>query len=172
MIKFTSILKVSLLFLSVLLSACNTSKIYLSDEGKVDMSLSKRQLIKAHKKTNVNFETLQAKVKIDVKSGESESGYSISLRMDKDQMFWLTAPLGLVRVKITNEEVQFYNKIDKTYYVGDYSFFSKYLGVEINYDMLQTRIFLRKQSIDLFQHSCRSTPNIVFFKCKCVHFFY
>ena len=50
MIKFTSILKVSLLFLSVLLSACNTSKIYLSDEGKVDMTLSKRQLIKANKK--------------------------------------------------------------------------------------------------------------------------
>lgn len=140
MIKFTSILKVSLIILSVLLSACNTSKIYLSDEGKVDMTLSKRQLIKANKKTNGNFETLQAKVKIDVKFGESESGYSISLRMDKDQMIWLTAPLGLVRAKITNEEVQFYNKIDKTYFVGDYSFFSKYLGVEINYDMLQALI--------------------------------
>ena len=55
-------------------------------------------------------------------------------------MIWLTAPLGLVRAKITNDQVQFYNKIDKTYYEGDYAFFSKYLGVEVNYDMLQALI--------------------------------
>lgn len=140
MINFYSIFRASLLLLSILLSACKPSKIYLSDEGKVDLTVSKRQLIKAHKKTNGNFKTLQAKVKIDIKSGESESGYSISLRMEKDQMIWLTAPLGLVRAKITNEQVQFYNKIDKTYYEGDYAFFSKYLGIEVNYDMLQALI--------------------------------
>ena len=140
MIKFTGIVRISFIFLSILFSACKPSKLYLTDEGKVDMTVSKRQLIKAHKKTIGNFKTLQAKVKIDVKSGKSESGYSISLRMDKDQMIWLTAPLGLVRAKITNKQVQFYNKIDKTYYVGDYTFFSKYLGVEVNYDMLQALI--------------------------------
>lgn len=140
MIKFSSIIRASFIFLSILLSACKSSKSYLSDEGKVDMTVSKRQLIKAHKKTNGNFKTLQAKVKIDIKSGESESAYSISLRMEKDQMIWLTAPLGLVRAKITKDQVQFYNKIDKTYYVGNYAFFSKYLGVEVNYDMLQALI--------------------------------
>ena len=35
------------------------------------------------------------------------------IKNGKDQMIWLTAPLGLVRAKITNDQVQFYNKIDK-----------------------------------------------------------
>ena len=132
--------KILFFYLSVFFLGCKSTRVVTSTNTSINRSLTKRQLIKTHKKTACDFNTLQAKVKIDVKSGDTDNGYSVSLRVEKDKIIWLSAPLGLVRAKITKEEVQFYNKLDKSYYRGDYNFFSKYLGVTVNFEMLQDLI--------------------------------
>jgi hypothetical protein len=57
--------------------------------------------------------------------------------MEKDKTIWLSATLGIVRAKITPEKVSFYNKLDNTYFDGDFSLISDLLGTDVDYEKIQ-----------------------------------
>ena len=57
--------------------------------------------------------------------------------MEQDKTIWINAFLNMVRVKITPEYVRFYNKLDNTYFDGDYTLISNFLGTELGFDNLQ-----------------------------------
>ncbi len=57
--------------------------------------------------------------------------------MEKDKVIWLSATLGLARLMITPEKVQFYNKIDNEFFDGDYKLLSDFVGVELDFYKVQ-----------------------------------
>ena len=59
--------------------------------------------------------------------------------MEKDKVIWLSAPLGIARMMITPDQVAFYNKRDNTYFDGDYSLLSDFVGFDL--DFLKFRIY-------------------------------
>ena len=61
--KITSILILGLVMMSFL--GCKSTRA-IASSGEASSDLSSKQLIKAHKKNDVNFKTLQAKAKIDI----------------------------------------------------------------------------------------------------------
>jgi outer membrane biogenesis lipoprotein LolB len=132
--KFTSILILALLTISV--SGCKSAKA-IASTGEASSKLTSKQLIKAHKKNNVDFKTLQARAKIDITQGEKTQGATFNLRMQKDEVIWLSAPLGLARMKITPDQVQFYNKTDNTYFDGNYQLLSDFVGFELDFQKVQ-----------------------------------
>lgn len=104
-------------------------------------SLSTRKVAKEHYKASFSKNTLQTKIKTQYKEG-SKNSYSltIKLRMKKDEVIWMSGSfLGfpIAKVKITPTRVQFYEKIKKTYFDGDFSLISKTLGTELNFQQLQ-----------------------------------
>ncbi|SDR76506.1 protein of unknown function [Formosa sp. Hel1_31_208] len=106
--------------------------------GEVDVKLSAKQLIKESGKRNARFKTLQAKVKIDIIQDLKESSYTVNLRMEKDKTIWISATLGLARAMITPNRVQFYDKINNQYFDGNYKLLSDLLGVELNFEKVQS----------------------------------
>jgi hypothetical protein len=68
--------------------------------------------------------------------------------MEKDKTIWLSATLGIVRAKITPEKVSFYNKLDNTFFDGDYALISDVLGTELDFDKVQN-LLLGKALLDL-----------------------
>ncbi len=114
----------------------STKKITTSSE--LNHKLSSKELIKKHLKSETDFKTLQARVKVEYIQGKMSQGHSINLRMEKDKTIWLSATLGIVRAKITPTKVSFYNKLDNTYFDGDFSLISDLLGTELNFDNLQS----------------------------------
>ena len=131
-------LAVAVLALTVFMTACKSSKAILAS-GETSAKLSAKQVIKAHINTEVSFKTLQAKVKIDITQDEKTQGATFNLRIEKDKVIWLSAPLGLARMKITPESVGFYNKTDNTYFDGNYSLLSDFVGFEL--DFYKVKIF-------------------------------
>ena len=129
---FKYILVLSIL---VLLSACKSSKTIA--EGEANFDLNTRQLVKAHKKATPNFRTFQSRVKINYKNGSDEQSHTVTLRIEKDKTIWLNATLNLVRAIITPERVSFYNKLDDTYFDGDFRYLSNLLGTELDFNKLQ-----------------------------------
>jgi outer membrane biogenesis lipoprotein LolB len=129
---------VSIAFFGLLIffSGCKSSK-RVATNGELNSRLSSKQLIKEHTKNDANFNTLQSRVKVEYVQGDYSQSHSISLRMERDKAIWLNATLGVVRVMITPEKVSYYNKLDRTYFDGDYSLISDLLGTHLDFENVQ-----------------------------------
>ena len=121
----------------VLVNSCKSARSIVSS-GKVDSNVSAKQLINENAKQDAKFKTLQAKIKIDIIQDLKESSYTLSLRMEKGKTIWISATLGLARAMITPDRVRFYDKINNQYFDGDYQLLSDLLGVDLNYDKVQS----------------------------------
>jgi hypothetical protein len=68
--------------------------------------------------------------------------------MKKDEVIWLSAPLGVIKVLITPGRVSFYNKLSNEYFDGDYSYLSEILGSDVDFRKLQN-LLIGKSLMDL-----------------------
>lgn len=134
LIKLLSRTLTVLILLFVL--GCKSSK-QISSSSELNTKLTAKQLIKEHQKKEPKFKTLQARVKVDYVQGDKSQSHTINLRMEKDKTIWLSATLGIVRAKITPENVSFYNKLDNTYFDGDFSLISDLLGTKLDFEKVQ-----------------------------------
>lgn len=143
-ILFGNILKLVLVVFVIGFSGCKSSKAIISS-GVASSKLSAKQVIKEHGKSDVSFKTLQAKAKIDITQGKKKQGMTFNLRLKKNEVIWLSAPLGLARMMITPDKVQFYNKTDNTYFDGNYQLLSDFVGFKL--DFLKVQNILMGQAI-------------------------
>lgn len=126
------------LLLLLLLTACKTIKPITG--GEVDPEMSTARIIKNHYARQSDFKTLSGTLKIDYTRGKEHQSVPVSLRMQKDNIIWLTAPFGVVKAYISPEKVAFYNKLNATYFEGDYHYLSNLLGTQLNFDKVQNLI--------------------------------
>ncbi|MGB5554369.1 MAG: DUF4292 domain-containing protein [Flavobacteriaceae bacterium] len=127
-----------ILVLSVFLlvvSSCKSKKIV--SDGTLDAEMSAKNIIKAHYQNQLNFKTLSGKVKIEYTNGDDSQSVSVSLRMKKDEVIWMSAPLGIVKAYITTDRVSFYNKLENNYFDGDFTYLSQLLGTELDFKKVQ-----------------------------------
>lgn len=161
----TRTLQLSILFFGLLVLGCKSAK-RISSSGELDTKLSAKQIIKAHEKQSLKFKTLQSKVKVEYIKGEQEQSHTITLRMEKDKVIWLSSAFAYVRAKITPEKVRFYNKLDNTFFDGDFALISDLLGTELNFENLQSILIgetllnlnVQKYKADTFENSYTLTP--------------
>ena len=127
------------LVLSIILALCFGCKSTksLTSAGTIKESMGAKQILRENQKQTANFNTLQAKVKIDYTEGDKSNGLSVTLRMEKDKVIWLSAPLGAARAMITPEKVSYYNKLENEYFDGHYSLLSELLGIDLNFNKVQ-----------------------------------
>ncbi|TAI48203.1 DUF4292 domain-containing protein [Flagellimonas allohymeniacidonis] len=120
---------------ALLLSSCKSTKAIAS--GEVDLGISTKKIISNHYENQTDFKTLRGKVKIDYFNGKENQAVSVSLRMQKDRVIWMSAPLGVVKAHITPERVSFYNKLQGEYFDGDFGYLSQLLGTELDFKIVQ-----------------------------------
>ena len=162
MIRF---LKTALLILVILFTACKSAK-SVTNSGVLDSRITSKELIRAHKKQDFKFKTLQSKVKVEYTQGTKSQSHTVNLRMEKDKTIWISASFAVVRAKITPERVSFYNKLDNTYFDGDFSLISDLLGTELDFNNVQSLLLgqalfdLNKKDFetDVFDTSYLLTP--------------
>ncbi|MCX7548826.1 DUF4292 domain-containing protein [Xanthomarina sp. F1114] len=119
-------------------TACKSSKI--SSDGTANLSLTSKEVIKENSRTSPDFKTLQAKVKISYSQGNDSQTHTVSFRMLKDQIIWISSSFNIVRAKITPEKVSYYNKLDNTYFDGDFSLLSDILGTDLDFEKVQNML--------------------------------
>ena len=109
--------------------------------GDSNLKLSSKAVIKENGKQSPQFKTLQAKLKVNFnKNGKSQTN-TVTFRAKKDEILWMNAPFSVIRAMITPEKVGFYNKLDNTYFEGDFSYLSKLLGTELDFNKVQNLLF-------------------------------
>ena len=123
--------------LAVLFTGCRTAKV-TNTQGVADTSLRGKEILEKHQETFPAFETLAGTLTVTYsRVGKIGQAIPLSFRMKKGETIWLSAPLGMAKALITKDKVQFYNKLDNTYFEGDYTISEKYLGVHLGFEALE-----------------------------------
>lgn len=120
---------------TLFISSCKTTKSTTSI-----MNHTTVKLLKNYNNAVFSKNTVQAKIKLHYQDKKQSQNVTIKLRIKKDEIIWMSASfLGfpIAKAKITPNKVQYYEKIKKTYFDGDFSLISNVLGREINFQQLQ-----------------------------------
>jgi len=134
--KYKRYISSILVLLFILEFGCKSTKSLSSSE--VNLNLNKKQVIRENIKQQATFRTLSSRVKINILDGEREQNYTVNMRMEKDkQILLMSTPISVVKALITPDKVSFYNKLDNTYFDGDFKYLSDLLGTDLDFQKVQ-----------------------------------
>ena len=133
-----------MLLLLLVFSSCKSKRLAVDSTLPIVKKMSPRRIFKKHRATAFNKQTVDAKLKVVYKSGKEDYKLNVKLRIDKDKVIWINAVYkGMVlvaRAKITPTSVSYYEKINKTYFKGDFEMLENLLGVAVNFKQLQSML--------------------------------
>lgn len=129
------------LSLIIFLSSCKSLKTpttVSSNEVKEAIAVSKIAL--AHENAIFSNKTLEAKVDAQYVDGDHTQDLNIKMKIEKDKVIWMSGNflgIPMAKIMITPTRIQYYEKINKTYFDGDFSLFKQIFGVEMNFEQVQ-----------------------------------
>ncbi|MEZ4857295.1 MAG: DUF4292 domain-containing protein [Flavobacteriaceae bacterium] len=136
-----------LLLPALILTSCRGTKTVTGGENG-NNTINVTQLVSFHTLASPNFTTLASRVQVVYDDGKTQQSITVSLRMEKDKTIWIKASLlgiTLAKAIITPDRVSYYETISNTYFDGDFSLLSNWLGTDLNFE--KTQAILLGQSI-------------------------
>ncbi len=127
-----------IVLIGLLSVSCKTTK-PTTKAANVKASSTKK-IINKHYKAFFNENTVYAKIKAKYKDDKTSVALSIKLRMEKDRVIWMSATklgIPIAKIMITPTKVRYYEKIKKTYFEGDFSLLSNFLGTDLTFTEVQ-----------------------------------
>jgi len=138
---------VHILFISALLISCKTKIV----EGSTAVAMSSKNIVKNHYEHEFDKKTINARLKAVYTESDNLQTVTIKLRLEKDKTIWMSGTmLGIpfAKIIITPTNVQFYEKLNKTFFVGDFTLLSDFLGTDVNFEILQN-LLIGQSILDL-----------------------
>lgn len=93
------------------------------------------------KEKELRFDWFSAKFSAEYTNKGKETGFSGQIRIRKDSLIWisLTPLLGIeaMRLMISQDSVKMINRLNDTWFMGDYDYLNRMLNTNIDYDLLQ-----------------------------------
>lgn len=142
-----SIVQSFLIYLLVLASSCRTKKTISeapinNSTGIVETGISSPDsLSRAMKMADAPILWFGAKVSVDSDINNQTNSFSANLRIKKDSAIWISISpaLGIevARALITPDSLKFINRINGTYFKGDFKYLNELLQIEVNFKMIQ-----------------------------------
>ena len=129
----------SIFLSSLFFYSCNTQK-------KIIKAPIKEQgadyLFDKLKQNELKFNWFTSKFSASYKNKGESNSFDGQIRICRDSVIWLsfTPLLGIevFRMIITEDSVKFINRINNTYFIGDYNYVNKFLNTNIDFDILQS----------------------------------
>ncbi|MBZ9652635.1 DUF4292 domain-containing protein [Psychroflexus montanilacus] len=142
---YRNFIKISLVFFILLsLAGCKSSK---TGAGAGAKEKSARVVLKSFENDLADFKTVNGRMKAGYQSKDDSQSINITYRIEKDKAIWMSAKvmglLPVAKVYITPDRFQYYEKINRTYFDGDFAMAEEYLGVEVNFENLQNLLLGR-----------------------------
>jgi len=98
-------------------------------------------LFKKLKEHELKFTYFMGKFSAEYKNQKKSTSFNGQIRIKKDSVIWLSLTPGLgieaVRLIITQDSVKMINKINNSYFIGDYESVNRFLNTNIDFDILQ-----------------------------------
>ena len=98
-------------------------------------------LFKKLKEHELKYTWFSGKFSASYKNQKKSNSFNGQIRIKRDSVIWLSLTPGLgieaLRLIITTDSVKMINKINNTYYIGDYEAVNRFLNTNIDFDLLQ-----------------------------------
>jgi len=127
-----------LILILLVVTSCKTNK-NIADTSNI-RTISTKKIINNHYNNNFHQQTVYARLNAKYRDKKTSTSVSVKLRLEKDKTIWMSATkfgIPLAKVKITPNRVLYYEKLQRTYFDGDFSLLSKWLGTELDYEKVQ-----------------------------------
>ncbi|MGB0896422.1 MAG: DUF4292 domain-containing protein [Flavobacteriaceae bacterium] len=125
--------------ISVIFCSCKATK-GVKDTGATK-KIATAKIISTHHENRSEFTSLKAALNISLTTADKDEKLTGSLRIQKDEKIWMSiGKMGIpgAKILITPTTVQYYNKVDRTFFKGDYSIINAWLGANLNFSQLQS----------------------------------
>jgi outer membrane lipoprotein-sorting protein len=142
-----------LLFLTgiLLITSCNPQKKIIKapirEEG-ADYLFTKL------KENELKYDGLSAKFSAEYENKGQTNSFNGQLRIRRDSLIWLSfsPALGIevIRIAISQDSVKFINRMNNTFFAGDYNYVNRFLNTNIDYDILQS--FLTGNDLSFYEN--------------------
>ena len=109
------------------------------------------KIINGHYANEHDFKTLNIRANAKYVDEKQSQSINAEIRIKKDEIIWINIKfLGIPMAKamITPTKVSYYEKINNTYFEGDFSMLSNWLGTDLDFSKVQN-LFLGKAIDDL-----------------------
>ena len=129
----------ALLLLMLVFTSCKSSKSAIGNTI-APKAISAKKISTKHFQNRFHKNTLEARLKVAYQNNNNKQKLSVKLRIDKDNVIWLNATyVGVIvaRAKITPSSVSYYEKLNKTYFKGDFELLKNMLGADVDFSQLQ-----------------------------------
>lgn len=135
---------------SLTLVSCKAKKI-VEDTNKVEDTkrVSAERILKNYYSNKSDFKTLYIKSNVKYNDEKQSQNLTAEIKIKKDEQILVSIRfLGITMAKalITPASVSYYEKLSGTYFEGDFSTLSKWLGTDLDYKKVQN--ILIGQAID------------------------
>lgn len=132
---------IALVLLSVFVISCKSKAVAVQNTGKpVEAPKEDRKAIAKHYDNKLDFKTLNIKASAKYEDEKQSQNVTAEIKIEKDKQILVSVRfLGITMAKalITPTTVSYYEKIKGTYYEGDFTSLSKWLGTELDYSKVQ-----------------------------------
>jgi len=127
-----------LFFLLLVIASCSATK----KTHKFSLvEISTDDLLVKMQQNESQFHTLSAKALIDITSQGKTNSLKATIRMTKDSAIWVSISAGMgleaARILLTRDSVLFINRLNKTYFVGNYKFINHLINAQVDFDIIQ-----------------------------------
>lgn len=126
------------LIIGLTLYSCKQQENKVKVKVKINHRSTKHLISKLQEK-EFQFNTVSGKANVVYDNGKKTS-FKTHLRIRKDSAIWMSiSSIGIeaARVLITQDTVKLMNRIDKTYFIGDFDYINKIFGADLDYQMLE-----------------------------------
>lgn len=126
----------------MILISCGGGKSALENRDLKTESL--KAIIKNYDKSTPDFNTMRGRLKCFYDDGDNQQNINISYRYENGSALWMSAKFAglfqVAKLMITPENIQFYERIDNSYFDGNFELASSFLGLQLSYDELQNML--------------------------------
>jgi hypothetical protein len=146
-----SLLPFSFLFLLIILASCSTQRKIIKAPIKEEGA---DYLFKKLKEHELQYHWFTAKFSAEYTNKGQTNSFNGQIRIHKDSVIWLSfsPALGIevFRMMLTQDSVKFINRMNNTFFSGDYNYVNHYLNTNIDFDILQS--FLTGNDLSFYEN--------------------
>jgi len=129
-------------FTLITVSSCKSTKKATAKKTLKDYGFE--YLKEKMNKNNLSFNYLSAKLSLTYKKEQTSTSLRGQLRMREDSILWLSfsPAMGIeaARLILTQDSIKFINRLNKTYFVGQYKMLDTIISSTIDYVIIQSMI--------------------------------
>lgn len=96
------------------------------------------------KDSELQYDYFNAKFNLNFTKDKKKTSFKGQVRIKKDSLIWVSfSPLlgiEMARMLITTDSVKFINRMNKTFFRGDYEYLNDFLDTNLDFDLLQALI--------------------------------